>query len=242
MAGDGVRVGCSGWQYADWRGVLYPPGLAQRDWLDVYARHFDVVEVNATFYRLPNRDAVARWAAQTPPGFVFVIKVSRYLTHIRRLTEITDGMARLFERIEPLAEAGKLGALLWQLPPNMRCDLDRLADALAEFPPWPNALEFRERSWFRDDVYELLRAHDVACVLADDKRRPLPVPPPTASFEFVRFHYGTRGRGGNYSATEIEEWARWLEGRRGFAFFNNDWQGFAPRNAQALLRALGRGR
>src|SRR4051812_31727947 len=92
MTGPGVLVGCSGWQYADWREVVYPRGCAQRDWLEVYARRYSTVEVNATFYRLPNRDAVARWVQQTPPGFTFAVKVSRYLTHIKRLTGLADGM------------------------------------------------------------------------------------------------------------------------------------------------------
>jgi uncharacterized protein YecE (DUF72 family) len=243
VSAQGLRIGCSGWQYRDWRGVVYPPGLAQRDWLDAYARRFDTVEVNSSFYRLPSRDAVQRWTHQTPDDFVFAVKVSRYLTHVRRLTGVADGMARLAERIEPMAAAGKLGPLLWQLPPQMHRDTARLAAALEELPPGAHAFEFRHESWFVDEVYDLLRAHDVPCVIADDKRRPLPVPPRTGPFVYVRFHYGHRGRGGNYSRTELEEWARRLaDVDAGYAYFNNDWNGYAPRNADLLAALLDRSR
>ena len=111
-----ARVGCSGWVYRDWRGVLYPEGLPQRRWLQRYAEVFDTVEVNNTFYRLPSREAVANWAAETPSGFMFAVKASRYLTHVKRLSETGAGARRFYERIEPLIEARKLGPLLWQLP------------------------------------------------------------------------------------------------------------------------------
>ena len=104
-----VRVGCSGWNYADWRGPFYPEGEPQRRWLELYAERFDTVEVNTTFYRLPRRDAVAAWVQQTPDGFTFAVKASRYLTHIKRLTDLGQGVARFYERIEPLVEAGRLG-------------------------------------------------------------------------------------------------------------------------------------
>jgi uncharacterized protein YecE (DUF72 family) len=239
-----VLVGCSGWQYKDWRGVVYPPRCPQRDWLEVYAREFKTVEVNATFYRLPNRDAVARWAEQVPEGFVFTVKVSRYLTHMKRLTTVADGMVRLNERIEPIVERGCLGPLLWQLPPQFKRNDERLASALGELPDGRHAFEFRDTSWFHDDVYALLREHGVATVLAHDARRPLPEPPPTADFAFVRFHWGERGRRGNYSDAELERWAPRIhamaQGRDAFVYFNNDWEGFAPRNAVLLERLLER--
>jgi uncharacterized protein YecE (DUF72 family) len=239
----GVVVGCSGWQYKDWREELYPKGCPQREWLAVYARAFPTVEVNSTFYRLPKREPVAHWAEQVGEDFVFAVKVSRYLTHIKRLTTVADGMARLLERIEPLRHAGRLGPLLWQLPPNFQRDDERLAGALAELPGGlRHAFEFRHTSWFHDDVYTLLREHGVAAVLAHDARRELPMPPPTADFGFVRFHWGKRGRRGNYSETEIAEWAERLRalarGRQVFAYFNNDWEGFAVRNALTLTRLL----
>jgi uncharacterized protein YecE (DUF72 family) len=237
-----VRIGCSGWNYRDWRERVYPQGLPARQWLSHYAQLFDTVEVNTTFYRLPKREAVANWAAETPPGFLFAVKASRYLTHIKRLTDLGGGVERFYQRIEPLAEAGKLGPVLWQLPANFRCDTGRLATALAGLPPGRHCFEFRHPSWFTGDVYGLLRRHGVALVVGDTPERPFQTHEFTAGWTFVRFHHGHRGRGGNYSVTEIEEWgrriARWRRQVEVLAYFNNDWNAFAVRNASRLKREL----
>jgi uncharacterized protein YecE (DUF72 family) len=237
-----VHVGCSGWNYRDWRERVYPKGLPARRWLEHYATLFDTVEVNTTFYRLPARDAVANWAAETPPDFLFTVKASRYLTHIKRLTDLGQGVERFYERIEPLAEAGKLGPVLWQLPPTFRCDLDRLRGALEQLPAGRHCFEFRHPSWFNEDVYELLRGRGVALVIGDMPKRTFQTHEITTDWTFVRFHYGTRGRRGNYSATELQEWARrigaWRRRVEVFAYFNNDWNAFAVQNALALKRAL----
>ena len=239
-----LRIGCSGWNYAHWRnGVFYPPRLPPRRWLDFYARHFDTVELNNTFYRLPRREAVARWVEETPPQFVFAVKMSRYITHIKRLTDLGGGIVRFYERIEPLVRSPKLGPVLWQLPPTFRRNDERLAAALAALPPGRHCFEFRHESWFADDVYELLRRHGVALVIGDDARRPWQTRELTADWTFVRFHGGRRGARGNYSRTELEEWARQVERWRRhtdvFLYFNNDWEGFAIRNALWLKRRLG---
>jgi len=239
-----TRIGCSGWNYADWRGTFYPPREPQRRWLEVYAQRFDTVEVNTTFYRLPRRDAVAGWATQTPEDFTFAVKASRYLTHIKRLTDLRDAIARFYERIEPLLEAGKLGPVLWQLPGNFRRDDERLHAWLDALPDGRHTIEFRHESWFRAPVMRALREHDVALTIGDHPERPFQTLQATASWRFVRFHYGHRGRAGNYSATEIEEWARriaqWRRRQEVWAYFNNDWRGFAPANALALARRLDR--
>jgi uncharacterized protein YecE (DUF72 family) len=239
-----IRIGCSGWNYKHWRnGVFYPPRLPARRWLDFYARHFDTVELNNTFYRLPRREAVARWVEETPADFVFAVKMSRYITHIKRLTDLGGGIARFYERIEPLVESPKLGPVLWQLPPTFKRSDDRLAEALAALPPGRHCFEFRHESWFAADVYELLRRHDVALVIGDDARRPWQTRELTAGWTFVRFHGGRRGARGNYSRTELEEWARqverWLPQADVFLYFNNDWEGFAVKNAFWLKRRLG---
>ena len=238
-------VGCSGWQYQDWRGPVYPPGCPHARWLEVYSREFATVEVNSTFYRLPNRDAVIRWAQQTPGDFVFTIKVSRYITHIKRLTTVTDSWQRLRERIEPLIDAGKLGALLWQLPENFRRDDERLLMALSELPrEHRHAFEFRHPGWFVPEVYGLLREFGVACVWAHDARRPLPEPERTAGWAFVRLHYGERGRRGNYSPAELREWAGRIRAHAGgddcAVYFNNDWEAFAPLDARTMVSLLDR--
>jgi uncharacterized protein YecE (DUF72 family) len=232
-----VRIGCSGWNYASWRhGVFYPERCPARLWLEFYARHFDTVEVNATFYRLPTVKSVRAWVEQTPDDFVFTIKMSRYVTHIKRLRDLGAGLERFYERIEPLVRSPKLGPVLWQLPPTFERDDERLAAALERLPPGRHAWEFRHESWFADDVLELLRAHGAALVLADDARRPLGRYEQTADWAFVRLHYGSRGRRGNYSEAELRQWATRIRALRGpaFVYFNNDWEGFAPRNARRL--------
>jgi len=240
-----VRIGCSGWNYRSWRETFYPPGLPASRWLERYASSFDTVEVNTTFYRLPSRDAVARWVAQTPDGFVFALKASRYLTHIKRLTDMEKGVERYYERIEPLVESPKLGPIVWQLPPNFRRDDDRLAAALRALPPGRHCFEFRHESWFVEEVYALLRAHGAALVIGDRRGLEFQTHELTADWTLVRFHHGRRGRRGNYSPREIAEWARRIDGWRRrvdvYAYFNNDWEEFAPRNARALHRELGTG-
>jgi uncharacterized protein YecE (DUF72 family) len=194
--------------------------------------------VNNTFYRLPSRDAVAAWADRTPAGFTFTVKASRYLTHVKRLTNVADGMARLSERIEPLVEAGKLGPILWQLPGNFQRDETRLAGALEALPEGRHCFEFRHVSWFRPSVLDLLRAHGAALVIGDHPERPFQTHALTADWTLVRFHYGSRGRGGNYSAAELDTWRRrisqWRRRATVFAYFNNDWNAYAPRNALTL--------
>ena len=168
-----VHIGCSGWNYKDWRERVYPKGLPASRWLDYYATLFDTVEVNSTFYRLPSRDAVANWVRSTPDGFVFSIKASRYLTHVKRLRELPERIPRLAERIEPLLETPKMGPVLWQLPANFQRDEERLADALDALPrDWRHCFEFRHPSWFVPEIYELLRRHRVALAIGDDPKRP----------------------------------------------------------------------
>lgn len=238
-----VRVGCSGWNYRSWRERVYPKGCPASRWLEYYATLFDTVEVNSTFYRLASRDAVARWIEQTPPDFVFALKASRYLTHIKRLANLETGIAKYYERIEPLTGTPKLGPVLWQLPENFHRDDDRLAAALAALPPGRHTLEFRHASWFTEDVYALLREHGVALTIADHPERPFQSHEMTTDWTFVRFHYGKRGRRGNYSEAELEQWARRFEEWRPrveiLAYFNNDWEAFAVKNALWMRERLG---
>jgi uncharacterized protein YecE (DUF72 family) len=237
-----VKIGCSGWNYAHWRERVYPKGLPPKRWLEHYATFFDTVEVNSTFYRLPKRPAVEGWVEQTPPGFVFTIKASRYITHVKRLTEVRKSVALFYERIGPLVESGKLGPVLWQLPPTFRRDDERLASALAELPAGRHCFEFRHESWFAGEIYALLREHAVALVIGDTPKRPFQTYELTADWTFVRFHYGTRGRQGNYSEREIRDWAERIHGWRQtvdvYAYFNNDWNAYAVRNGLALKKAL----
>jgi uncharacterized protein YecE (DUF72 family) len=237
-----IRLGCSGWSYDHWREPVYH-GAPARTWLRRYAERFDTVEINSTFYQLPRRSAVAGWADQTPDGFCFAVKVSRYLTHIRRLTETGRGFELLLDRIQPLVDSGKLGPLLWQLPGTFARDDERLAGALAELPAgFRHCIEFRHPSWFVPAVMDMLREHDIALVVGDHPERPFQTTERTAGWSFVRFHYGHRGRRGNYSDRELETWARriraWARDGDVYAYFNNDWEAFAVRNAEHLARRL----
>jgi uncharacterized protein YecE (DUF72 family) len=237
-----VRIGCSGWNYRHWREVVYPKGLPQRRWLEHYATLFDTVEINNTFYRLPRVTSVESWVAQSPPDFVFAVKASRFLTHIKRLADMREPVRRFYACIDPLVRSPKLGPVLWQLPPTFKRDDERLQSALAALPPGRHAFEFRHESWFVDETYDVLRRHGVALVIADRPEiRKFQARELTADFTFLRFHHG--GGDGNYShrqlgswATRIEEWRRELDV---FAYFNNDWQGFAVENGLWLKQRLG---
>jgi uncharacterized protein YecE (DUF72 family) len=237
-----VHIGCSGWNYRDWRGAIYPEGLPARRWLERYAELFDTVEVNNTFYRLPSQSAVEGWVEQTPPGFVIAVKASRYLTHVKRLREMTRAATRYFKAIKPLADSPKLGPVLWQLPANFKRDDERLGEALQELREGRHCFEFRHPSWFVPEVYELLRRHRAALVIGDDPERPFQSHEITTDWTYVRFHRGNRGRRGNYSERELEDWKRriaaWRADVEVFAYFNNDWEAFAPRNAMWLAERL----
>jgi uncharacterized protein YecE (DUF72 family) len=235
-------VGCSGWNYEDWREVFfYPRHLPAARWLQHYAESFETVEVNATFYRLPTTKAAAGWANATPEHFVFSVKASRYLTHVKRLREVVDGWRRLAERIEPLAEAGKLGPILWQLPGSFHRDDDRLESVLTALPSGRHCFEFRHASWFVPEVDELLRIHDAALVIGDEPTRDFQTHARTAAWTYVRFHRG-RGKDGNYTPSQLDEWSarlrRWLTDGDVYAYFNDDWRGHAVREASRLRKLL----
>ena len=241
-----IHIGCSGWVYRDWRGRFYPERLPQSRWLEHYAATFETVELNTTFYRLASPAAVERWVEQTPERFRFAAKASRYLTHMQRLTDLDRGVARFYASIAPLVEADRLGPVLWQLPERFHRDDDRLARALervGDLPPGRHAFEFRHPSWFVPEVEALLRAHGAALAIGDDPRRLFQSHARTAGWTFVRFHYGRRGRRGNYSERELQTWAtrlrEWSRETEVYAYFNNDWEGFAPRNAVRLRALLG---
>jgi uncharacterized protein YecE (DUF72 family) len=236
-----VHVGTSGWQYADWRGRLYPVGLVQARWLEHYASCFETVEVNSAFYRLPEARVFERWAETTPPDFVFSVKASRYLTHVRRLEDPAAAVRRLMERASRLG--AKLGPVLLQLPPNLRIDLDALRAALEAFPPQSRvAVEPRHESWHCDEFFELLHEFNASFCLGDKagKRSPLQR---TADWGYVRFHEGRASPPPCYGRKALSGWATrladmWGPGDDVFAYFNNDRGGCAVRDAHRFALAL----
>jgi len=239
----GLRVGTSGWQYADWRPDVYPEGLSQPRWLTRYAELFDTVEINNTFYRLPTEDSFRRWAAATPPGFCFAVKASRYLTHMKRLLLPKQPVKLLLERARLLGP--KLGPVLLQLPPRFECEPGRLDTALSAFGPKVRvAVEVRDPRWHDDRVYEVLARHGAALCWWDRRgaRGPLVK---TADWVYLRLHEGRSRTAPSYGRRALESWAARVEDAygtdvRGWVFFNNDRGAAAPRDAAVFRRVAQR--
>lgn len=236
-----LHVGTSGWVYASWRGRLYPPALAQRRWLAHYATVFSCVEVNGSFYRLPEESTFARWAETVPDGFRFAVKASRYVTHFQRLLNAGESVARVTGRARALGH--KLGPILWQLRPDMALDLARLDGFLAVLPrDLRHVIEPRHESWFVEPVRERLIAAGVG-ICSWEMLGVERLPEPTAGFAYVRFHGATAKYGGTYTEELLRPWAdrirAWADdGREVWAFFNNDIDGHAVEDAQTLERML----
>ncbi|HEX2127605.1 MAG TPA: DUF72 domain-containing protein [Solirubrobacterales bacterium] len=240
-----VRVGCAGWAYKEWRGPFYPEKLPQREWLRHYSAAFETVEVNSTFYRLPSEKTVKEWVEQSPGGFGFAVKASRYITHVKKLNSPEKYVERFLAGIEPLTAAGKLEAVLWQLPPSLRRNderLDAALEAILARAPGRHAVEFRHPSWFTADVYALLRERAVALVIADNPEFPFGERELTADWTYIRFHRGGLGKDAGYSARELATWrrriAKWREDADVLAYFNNDPTALGVDGAQALRRGL----
>ncbi|HEV7930895.1 MAG TPA: DUF72 domain-containing protein [Actinomadura sp.] len=242
-----MLVGTSGWQYADWRGVLYPPGLPQRLWLERYAECFETVEVNNAFYRLPSYEIFESWRDRTPPSFVMAVKASRFLTHIKRLKEPEEPVERLMRAAAGLGS--RLGPILLQLPPTLQVEVERLDRCLGCFPAETRvAVEPRHISWWTDEVREVLTRHAAALCWADRRSRPLSPLWRTAGWGYLRLHEGTARPWPNYGDQALRTWVRrlsetWDDDRDVFVYFNNDPGGAAVRNAvrfAELARAAGR--
>jgi len=231
-----IRIGCSGWQYKHWRGDFYPAELSQSRWLEYYAARFDTVEINNSFYRLPEASTFAAWARRAPKNFVYAVKASRYLTHMKKLKDPKDPLALFFSRAKRLEHA--FGPVLYQLPPNFPINLERLETFLRALPRTRrHVMEFRDPSWYADEALALLARHRVTLCLHDmagSSTGKIACGP----FVYVRFH-GTQKYSGSYPDEALDSWAAWLADRyRGgcavYAYFNNDTGGHAPRDAVRL--------
>jgi uncharacterized protein YecE (DUF72 family) len=239
-----IYIGTSGWQYRSWRGVLYPRSVPQSRWLEHYAAHFQTVEVNNTFYRLPEASVFADWRAETPSDFQFALKVSQFLTHRKRLREPVEAVQRFLEHASPLES--KLGPLLLQLPPNLKAEPARLQETLECFPRHVRvAVEFRHPSWFTDEVRALLERRNVALCLADRRSRLQSPLWRTADWGYLRMHEGRATPRPGYGRAALEGWARrlgdaWDDRSDVYVFFNNDPLGCAVRNARTFARAVER--
>ncbi len=253
----GILVGTSGWQYRDWRDVLYPPGVAQRRWLEYYASRYATVENNGSFYRLPAPQTFADWRARTPPGFAMTVKASRYLTHVRRLRDPAEPVGRLLRAAAGLGE--RLGPVLLQLPPNLPADPGALEECLREFAAFPGsqesgsapgqesllrgpvriAVEFRHDSWRSEEIRKLLVRHNAALCWADRHGRPISPLWRTADWGYLRLHEGAAQPWPRYGERALRSWVEriadtWSDDADVFVYFNNDQHGAAIYDATAL--------
>ena len=231
-----IRIGCSGWQYKHWRGSFYPAALPAARWFDYYATQFDTVEINNSFYRLPTANTFSEWRRRAPTSFVYAVKASRYLTHMKKLKEPGPPLALFFARARNLGR--RLGPVLYQLPPRWPKNLERLEIFLQTLPKNRlHAIEFRDPSWYGDDTFERLDQHGVALCL-HDMAGSATGPQVVGPFVYLRLH-GPQRYSGRYSTQTLDRWAEWLAGRRRegmavYAYFNNDAGGHAPTDARRL--------
>ncbi|MFH0914355.1 MAG: DUF72 domain-containing protein [Chloroflexota bacterium] len=234
-------IGTSGWHYEDWRGRFYPGDRPKARWLEYYATRFDTVELNNTFYRLPSENAFATWYQSTPPGFTFAVKMSRFITHIKRLRDTAEPVEKFISLARGLGE--KLGPLLYQLPPGMHRKDEVLEAFLASLPRGlRHVLEFRHASWLDEGVFQIIRKYGVGLCLFDmpDFRSPVVA---TADFAYIRFHGSASLYSSEYTDEELADWAGKLKSLAAgleavYIYFNNDVAGFAVKNAFTLRRLL----
>lgn len=236
-----IRVGTSGWHYSHWEELYYPAGLAKSKWFRHYASDFDTVEINNTFYQLPKEQTFKTWHEQAPKGFLFTVKANRYITHVKRLKDAKEPIQTFFGRAKLLKE--NFGPVLYQLPPNYHKHLDRLSDFLQVLPKKRDAIfEFRHKSWFSQDTYELLNEFGAGFCIHDMESVPTPRVI-TGGLIYVRFHGATGRYEGNYPKSALQKWAQWIaehikEVRSVYAYFNNDIHGYAIYNALTLKEQL----
>lgn len=236
------RIGTSGWSYKHWDGDFYPKELPNNRWLEHYAERFDTVEINNTFYRMPSTKTTEDWGKRVPDGFTFTFKVSRYITHLKRLQEPKEPLANFFERVGPVGQR-HIGALLYQLPPDMKKDVPRLESFLEALPPKrQHVLEFRHTSWFDQEVLAVLRRHDVCFCVHDLRGIDCPVAA-TGPAAYFRFHGPGQAYAGNYTDEQLRDWTKRIrsiseEVETVYAYFNNDIGGHAVRNATTLREML----
>jgi len=241
-----VFIGTSGWHYKHWLGVFYPEKLPENEMLAYYARHFDTVELNNSFYHLPSETAFDNWRKTVSPDFLFAVKASRFITHMKKLKDPASSSQKFFHGAERLHE--KLGPILFQLPPRWHLNLERLSEFLTALPERHQyAFEFRDESWLVPEVYKLLRQHNAAFCIHDlaSVQTPMEI---TADFTYIRFHGPGKAKyAGSYSTSTLHKWAtridEWLgQVSQVYVYFNNDVGGCAVKNARELQQLVGESR
>ncbi len=236
-----IRVGTSGWSYDDWRGRFYPEDIAKTKWLEYFCKEFDTVEINNTFYHLPKNKTVKNWRDTVGDNFLFTAKASRYITHVKKLNDPEDSIDKFFDVINSFED--KLGLVLYQLPPNLHINEEKLENFLEAIPRKENSVfEFRHDSWYEKSIFDLLEKYNCGFCIHDmtGNESPRRV---TSELMYLRFHGASGKYQGNYPDKMIEKWAEWVkENSRGvkrvFAYFNNDLKGYAVKNAMSLRKFL----
>jgi uncharacterized protein YecE (DUF72 family) len=241
-----IHVGCSGWVYKHWRGIFYPEDLPQKRWFEFYAAEFDTLEINNSFYRLPSGETFEKWREQAPRGFCYAVKANRYLTQAKKLKDCEEPMERMMAAVRRLGE--RLGPMLYQLPPSMKINLERLETFLQILPPRVTSVfEFRDKSWYVPATYALLDRYGASFCAHDmpgSKSDRVAVGP----IAYVRFHGGEGKYWGRYSDEGLLSWCDWLieqarQRRSVWCYFNNDVQGHAiddARTLRSMLRQMAR--
>ncbi len=236
-----IRIGTSGWYYEHWKELFYPADIPKSKWFEHYARQFDTVEINNTFYHQPKEQSIQRWHKIAPEGFLYAVKANRYITHIQKLKDTSESLKRFFGGIYLLRQ--KLGPVLYQLPPSLHINLDRLGDFIRLLPKRTIAVfEFRHKSWYCDDTYKILEKYGAGLCIHDMPGNESPQVV-TSDKVYIRFH-GTAGRySGNYPESALRNWAGWIKDKSKkasgvYIYFNNDANGYAVKNAKQLKEMI----
>lgn len=237
-----VIIGTSGWWYEHWREKFYPPDLKKNQWFKYYIKFFESVEVNSSFYRLPFPNVVKGWARKAPPEFRFTLKMWRRVTHLKKLKDVEEDVKRFMQRISPLRD--NLGAILYQLPPSVKCNLNLLKNFIKQLPQdVDQVVEFRNKSWLTPEVFSLLKEHNVAYCIVSMPDFPELVQT-TSNISYIRFHGKKILYGSSYSEQELLKWAKIVKDfshqdiKRVYIYFNNDYEAFAVSNALRLQEIL----
>jgi len=241
MQGHVIRIGTSGWSYKHWRNTFYPAEIKAKDHFEYYRRHFDTVEINNTFYRLPAKETFRNWKESVADDFLFVVKASRFITHMKKLRDPAQSIVQFFDNVVQLEE--KLGPILFQLPPNLKCNYSLLQHFLQTLPPnFRYVFEFRNEDWYRDEVYELLKTFKCAFCIYELDGHLSPIET-TADFVYLRLHGPGAKYQGSYPDETLAYWAekcrQWSQTKEVFVYFDNDESGYAAFNALRLKEMLG---
>ena len=236
----GIHIGTSGWNYEHWKGIFYPPDCPKSKWLEFYAQHYGTVELNASFYRLPKPQTFENWRARTPDNFLWAVKANKYITHIKRIRDVEEPLRRFFDSVELLKE--KLGPILFQLPPSLSFNEAALSGFCRQLKGnYLYALEIRHESWAQKRAIKILKDYNIALCISDTAGRYPYIEEDTATFGYIRLHGSKKLYASEYTEEELNTYAQKIRGwsKDTYLYFDNDYGGYAIKNAQRLKEILG---